>query len=85
MPNVPIDKQAHAWAGCAICSLVLLLTFSLLTAVLVTVFVGWAWEYLYNARRPESHTVDPMDMLATWAGCVPVVAVLVAKRYFFGV
>ena len=56
-----IDKALHFSAGYIIATILPVqgLTLSLIAGALK--------EY-YDSKHPTSHTVDSMDMLATWAG-----------------
>lgn len=63
----PHDKCLHFIGG--------LLTFAMLVffvppkiALIIVVLVGILKEWLYDARRPTTHTVDSLDAVATTLG-----------------
>ena len=82
-----LDKQAHGWMGLAVSAVVfvlareaagLTLAWALAAGVAAAVLVGWAKERLWDWNRRAFHTVDSQDMWATWWGCVPLVALVLA-------
>lgn len=69
------DKLLHFVGGALFCAAVALLISPTL-ALVATFFLGWAKEKLYDARRPDRHTVDGWDAYATAAGAVPALLLL---------
>lgn len=47
---------------------------------------GWVKEYWYDARHPDTHTVDPLDLRYTWMGGVlgSVAGAALAVFMFYG-
>jgi hypothetical protein len=77
--KIPLDKQAHFYSGSALSSTGYIVSESLAASVLVTVAIALAKEYIYDARRPINHTVDPLDAIATISGCVPLLFAVLLK------
>lgn len=68
---IPLDKQAHFLGGWALAASIVLIGHPLWEAAAVTFGVGCLKE-IYDARNKDKHTADPLDLLATCCGIIPV-------------
>lgn len=71
---IPLDKQAHFLGGWALAATVVMLGHPLWVAAAVVFGVGCIKE-VYDAMHSEKHTADPMDLLATCCGWLPVAGI----------
>lgn len=66
---IPIDKQAHFWAGAAIAGLLAAYGIHPFWAFLIAVAAGWAKEFI---DKRGHGTPDKMDFIATALGAILV-------------
>lgn len=64
---IPIDKQAHFWAGAAIAGLLAAYGIHPFWAFLIAVAAGWAKEFIDKHRNG---TPDKVDFLVTALGAI---------------
>lgn len=77
------DKLYHFVAGFGIAVVVAVAALycgaehlSLALGLAASGLVGWAKEYVYDAKRPGKHVVDRLDFLWTFAGGIVGTAVV---------
>lgn len=70
----PEDKLAHSLGGWAIAATVMLMGHPLWHAAVVVFGIGCLKE-LYDFFHPDKHSCDPLDLLATCAGILPVIGI----------
>lgn len=79
------DKLQHMVGGAIIAAIVLGVGYYnhvdfTMYAIIASLAVGLAKEYIYDAAHPATHTVDIYDAVATFAGGLIAVAVYVLVR-----
>ena len=66
------DKLMHFLVGIIIATAVIVGTGSIIYSVVMVTAVAIAKE-IYDSFHPKTHTAELLDVIATVAGCIPVI------------